>query len=56
MESFWVGADPGGVGNFGLAFLYDGPGAPDTRTATLHRDGVKKLREGWLYRLDRELR
>ena len=27
-----------------------------TRTATLHRDGVKKLREGWLYRLDREPR
>ena len=26
-----------------------------TRTATLHRDGVKKLREGWLYRLDRKL-
>lgn len=26
-----------------------------TRTATLHRDGVKKLREGWLYRLDRRL-
>jgi hypothetical protein len=23
-----------------------------TRTATLHRDGVKKLREGWLYRLE----
>ena len=23
-----------------------------TRTATLHRDGVRKLREGWLYRLD----
>ena len=21
------------------------------RTATLHRDGVRKLREGWLYRL-----
>ena len=26
-----------------------------TRTATLHRDGVKKLREGWLYLLDRAL-
>lgn len=26
-----------------------------TRTATLHREGVKKLRAGWLYRLDREL-
>ena len=26
-----------------------------TRTATLHREGVKKLREGWLYLLDREL-
>ena len=26
-----------------------------TRTATLHRDGVKKLRAGWLYLLDRGL-
>jgi hypothetical protein len=22
-----------------------------TRTATLHRDGVKKLRENWIYRI-----
>jgi hypothetical protein len=22
-----------------------------TRTATLHRDGIKKLRENWMYRL-----
>jgi len=22
-----------------------------TRTATLHKDGIKKLRENWLYRL-----
>ena len=22
-----------------------------TRTATLHREGVRKLREGWVYRL-----
>jgi hypothetical protein len=22
-----------------------------TRTATLHRDGIKKLRENWIYRL-----
>jgi hypothetical protein len=23
-----------------------------TRTATLHKDGVKKLRENWIYRLN----
>ena len=23
-----------------------------TRTATLHRDGIQKLRESWVYRVD----
>ncbi|MDE2970759.1 MAG: DUF429 domain-containing protein [Acidobacteriota bacterium] len=43
MESFWVGADPGGAGNFGLAFLYDGPGAPDLMTVSSVDEAVAAI-------------
>ena len=32
-------------------FRKNARGELGTRTATLHRDGVRKLREGWVYRL-----
>lgn len=31
-------------------FRRNARGEPGTRTATLHKDGVKKLRENWIYR------
>ena len=43
MESFWIGADPGGVGNFGLAFLNDGTDTEDLMTVSSVDDAVAEI-------------
>lgn len=33
-------------------FRRNARGELGTRTATLHKDGIRKLRESWIYKLD----
>ena len=43
MSRFWLGADPGGKGHFGLAFLPESAGAPDLKTVSSVDDAVAEV-------------